>query len=214
MAAVDPVRDLRRRRPRTSSWSRRAARDGRSAAVSGSRLRRRARAARRSLHDRSRGGHPRDGAGDSARRRRRSLRLGSRRRAVAARSVLAGGTRARHRRAGRVRIGRCAQGPSRGAFRGCGPARRRGVGARGADRVLERRRLVGAVLARRRPRRCGLRGPGPGAAGRNWTSGAGSSSGRRRSCSRASPGPPAASSSTRSTAPALRSAQQRPPSAP
>ena len=87
---------------------------GRGPALRRRRLRRRARAARRVLHERSGGRAGRDAAGHARRRDRRGVRVGPRRRPGAAVAVLARGGAARPRRARRVRS----------AGRGGGAARR------------------------------------------------------------------------------------------
>ena len=104
-----PVRAVRRRGPGAASRRRRAAGGRRGAAVRGRRLRRRPRAARRALHGRPCGGVARDGACDRERRRRRCVRLGSRRRSRAAQPLLGRRPRARRRRRRRVKARRRAR---------------------------------------------------------------------------------------------------------
>ena len=85
-----PVRAVRRGGTNTTSGRRRPPGVRRVAPLARRVLRRRARAARRPLHDRSRCRPPGDGPGDASRRHGRGVRLGLRIRSGAAQPVLAG----------------------------------------------------------------------------------------------------------------------------
>ena len=151
VAAVDPSEPFVAAARDAQPGCRRAAGAGRAPAVPGRRVRRRPRPARRPFHDRSGRRLDRDGAGDAARRRRRRVRLGPRRRPGSARPVLAGRARARPRRRRRIASSRArarATWPSCSRPRGCATIEETTLSREpGAP---ELRGVVGAVHPRRR----------------------------------------------------------------